>query len=298
LAKRVFEIVFAVPKRTAPSLAERLLSAGAGAIEERGAKRGRLLVVYAEGEREAKRLSELGRALATETTSRPLSDDWRTGWMAYLAPEAITDQIVLCPIGQEASLGREHRRLLFEPDMVFGVGSHPTTRLCARAVERHCLAHPGLDVLDVGTGSGVLAMVAASCGAARVLGLEVDPVAVRSARHNARLNRLEGRCTFSLRPLERLGRRFDLVVANIEAWVLLELARPLAAALGPGATLLVSGLLSGRAPELLGRFAEFGLSLRGRDRQKGWELLELCSGPEHPLTWASPGRLGRKTPRR
>ena len=221
---RVFEIVFTVPVREKARLSQRLFAAGAGAVEERDAPRGVSLVVYASGQREATRLSRVGKDLSLRVAQSALDDSWRTAWMAHLGPEPITERVVLCPKGDSTPLGRGKLRLWFEPELVFGVGSHPSTRLAARALERHCRKRASPSVLDVGTGTGVLGMLAAALGARRVLGLDVDPTAVRSARRNARLNGLTPRCAFSSRSVEQLAERFDLVVANIEVWVSLELA--------------------------------------------------------------------------
>ncbi|MBK7585301.1 MAG: 50S ribosomal protein L11 methyltransferase [Myxococcales bacterium] len=272
----VFELTFALRAREAERLSAALFEAGAGAVEERA---GPALVVYLTDAAEIARYSRLARATVQgplEITERELDPSWRTEWMRHLGPEAITERVVFQPLGNDERLLRGKRRLWFEPDQAFGVGSHATTRLAARAVERIARARRPRSVLDVGTGSGVLAMLAAISGAQRVLGIDVDPIAVKAARRNARHNHLTSRCSFSGRTLAQVRSRFELVAANIETWVLLELAPDLARVTAPGGRLVLSGVLAERGDEMAAAFAERGLSERAREVEDGWIGLELC----------------------
>ena len=195
--------------------------------------------------------------------------------LRHLGPVALTQRIVLQPTGDETKVPRGKRRLWFAPDQAFGDGSHATTRLAARATERLCRELSPARVLDVGTGNGVLALVAAISCRGRVLGLDVAPAALGAARRNATKNRLSDRCKFSRRPLAQVRGRFDLVLANIEAWVLLELAADLARVTAPAGHLVLSGLLCERGDELLARLQAEGLSEVGRDEEDGWLGLVL-----------------------
>lgn len=270
MTEPVFELTLAVTRRDAERVAERLFEAGAGAVEERD---GPKLVVYVTSQAEARRLSRA--AGVSDVSLRELDPSWQTEWMRYLEPVAITDRFVLQPTSHAEKVPRGKRRLWFEPDQAFGVGSHATTRLAARATEALCSAQRPARVLDVGTGTGVLALVAASSGAKRVLGIDVDPTAVRAARKNARLNRLTERCSFSSRPLAKVRSRFELVVANIEVWVLLELATELCRVTAPGGRLVLSGLLAERGAEVLAGYAQHGFSEQSRAEEDGWLSLVL-----------------------
>lgn len=263
-------MTFAVTRRDVERVAQRLFTAGAGAVEERG---GPTLVVYVTSRAHARRLEVA--AAVTATSVRELDPSWQTEWMRYLQPVAITDRFVLQPTSSAEKVPRGKRRLWFEPDQAFGVGSHPTTRLAASATEALCRARRPARVLDVGTGTGVLALVAASSGAERVLGIDVDPTSVRAARRNARLNHLTERCSFSTRPLAKVRSRFDLVLANIEAWVLLELAEDLVRVTAPAGRLVLSGLLTERGAEVLDRCSERGLRELDRAEEEGWLSLVL-----------------------
>ena len=266
---RVIELGFAVRRRDVAAVSARLFAAGAGAVEER---EGPTLVVWVESESAAKALI---RAAGVEVTRRELDPSWQTEWLRHLGPVALTQRIVLQPTGDETKVPRGKRRLWFAPDQAFGDGSHATTRLAARATERLCRELSPARVLDVGTGNGVLALVAAISCRGRVLGLDVAPAALGAARRNATKNRLSDRCTFSRRPLAQVRSRFDLVLANIEAWVLLELAADLARVTAPAGHLVLSGLLCERGDELLARLRAEGLSEVGRDEEDGWLGLVL-----------------------
>ncbi|MCC6898663.1 MAG: 50S ribosomal protein L11 methyltransferase [Polyangiaceae bacterium] len=265
----MFELGFAVRPRDVETVSARLFAAGAGAVEER---EGPTLVVWVQTEADAAALS---RAAGLEPARRELDASWQTEWLRHLGPVVLTERIVLQPTTDLAKLPRGKRRIWFEPDQAFGDGSHATTRLAARATERLCRERAPARVLDVGTGNGVLALVAAVSRASRVLGVDVDPSALRAARKNARRNKLSDRCSFSGRSLAEVRGRFDLVLANIEAWVLLELAHDLARVTAPTGHLVLSGLLRERGAEVLARFSAEGLSAVARDQEDGWLGLVL-----------------------
>jgi ribosomal protein L11 methyltransferase len=281
VSERVTELSFAVPRREAARVAALLFGSGAGAVEERD---GPVLVVYVTSEEDAERLSHAVREAVplARVSARELAPTWQTEWMRHLRPVALTERLVLQPTTDSTRLPKGKRRLWYEPDQAFGVGTHPTTLLVARATERWCRARRPRSVLDVGTGTGVLALVAARSGAARVRGVDVDPVAVRAARRNARLNDLGDRCSFSTAPLARIRSRFDLVLANIEVWVLLELAGDLCRVVGPGGALVLSGLLEERVDEVLRAVAEQALTEASRETADGWACLVLGRAGDRP----------------
>jgi ribosomal protein L11 methyltransferase len=155
-----------------------------------------------------------------------------------------------------------------------GFGEHATTRLAARAVERLCREAPGAGVLDVGTGGGLLAIVADRAGAGEVRGLDIDPDAVEVARRNAARNRAR-RCSFDTAPLGRDEGRYDVVVANIDARTVIGFAEPIAAMLARSGVVVLTGFLVEDEPEVLDAYRRRGLRLAGRDVEGDWLLLEL-----------------------
>jgi ribosomal protein L11 methyltransferase len=157
--------------------------------------------------------------------------------------------------------------VVIEPGLAFGAGDHPTTRFCLDAVLRW--ARPGDRVLDVGSGSGVLALAAARLGA-EAWGIDTDPVAARTARENAARNALPAR--FDTTPLERVEGPFDLVVANLYAEVLAALAPELARVMGP--RLALAGILADRAQLVVDAMAAQGLRLEREEATPDWVGME------------------------
>jgi len=162
--------------------------------------------------------------------------------------------------------------LVIEPKMAFGTGDHPTTALCLAAVDVFCAAHPGGSVLDVGTGTGVLALMARKLGAARVVGVDNDPMSVTLARENAALNGIAG-VELSGATLDAIEGRFDLVVANILANTLVELAPTLVA--HTRGRLVLAGVLIHQEDEVREAFERAGATSDGGDRSGDWIRLDL-----------------------
>ncbi len=166
---------------------------------------------------------------------------------------------------------------------VFGDGSHPTTRLCAAALDQLCLTLRPQAVLDVGTGTGVLARIARGRGASFVVGTDIDAAALESAAAHGALdagiiavNSRAAAIDFTNAPPDTWGPRFDIVVANILESPLLELAPSLVAAMRPGAALLLSGFTRPQAPALKVRFVRAGLSVAAESFLGDWVLLHFA----------------------
>jgi ribosomal protein L11 methyltransferase len=170
---------------------------------------------------------------------------------------------------------RDAVSLHIEPKMAFGTGDHPTTALCLAAVDDFLALHPAASVLDVGTGTGVLALAARKLGASRVVGIDNDAVSVTLALENAEANAVTG-VEFSGRSLAQLEGRFDLVLANILANTLVELARPLSAHVGH--TLVLAGVLRQQEDEVARAFLAEGLSLGPSSSSGDWVRLTLSRG--------------------
>lgn len=160
------------------------------------------------------------------------------------------------------------------PSKAFGDGSHPTTRLCARAVDLVCRQHGPQAVLDVGTGTGVLARLARAHGAPVVVATDLDPAALAAAAINAALDAAPGEIRLSDLAPDAWGPRFDLVVANILEGILLDLAPRLVAALAPGGRLLLSGFTPVQTPALRAAFTALGLAMETQAVLDGWALLQ------------------------
>lgn len=162
--------------------------------------------------------------------------------------------------------------LFIEPKMAFGTGDHPTTSLCLAAVDDFMATHPGADVLDVGTGTGVLAFAAKKLGANRVVGTDNDPVAVQLAKECAEENGLTG-VELSTKTLHGVDGQFDLVLANILANTLVELAPLIAPKVKQ--RLVLAGTLVPQEAEVTTAFVKQGLKPAGTVVQGEWIRIDL-----------------------
>ncbi len=162
-----------------------------------------------------------------------------------------------------------------DPGPAFGTGLHPSTQLCLVALEERL--RPGMRVLDVGVGSGVLTIAAAKLGASSVDALDVEPLAVRTARNNIARNDLAVPTRVAVGTVERTAEfagRYDLVVANIIARIIVDLAPALITALAPGGRLLTSGIIVDRADEVHGALAAAGLAELEHHHMGDWVMIE------------------------
>lgn len=200
--------------------------------------------------------------------------DWGEGWKKDFKPLDV-GRVRVRPswIAEPTPAGRVE--VVLDPGMAFGTGSHATTSLCLGALSDVLGGRPGAAVLDVGTGSGLLAIAARKLGAGRVAANDNDPVAVEVARENAARN--GAALELTLDPVEGIAGTFDVVVANILANVLVELAPALCAKVAPGGVLLLSGILGPQEDEVRRAQVAQGLvPVAGGDRREGeWSLLAL-----------------------
>jgi ribosomal protein L11 methyltransferase len=268
-------VVVDVDADDAELVADVLWQAGAAAIEEQAVGAAvRLLAGYpspAQANTAADQLRRAGRSVVAVT---PVTDDGHDGWRPFARVER-AGRVVLVPAWLDVpATGADDLVIRLDPGPTFGSGSHPTTRLVAAVtVER---VRPRDTVLDVGTGSGVLAVVAARAGAGRVVGLDIDPASAEVAAANARRNGVAERVRVDPRPLAAVsaeGLQFDLVLANLLAPVVVELAADLVAAVGPRGRLVVSGLLADRWAEAVDLL--HGLVVEDVRTEDGWAAVTL-----------------------
>jgi ribosomal protein L11 methyltransferase len=203
-----------------------------------------------------------------DASVRQLSEaNWAEAWKAHYEPLRVGERMVISPSWREPESRDGDIVVRIDPGMAFGTGLHATTQLCLAALER--LVRPGVSVLDVGTGSGVLAIGADLLGARRVVAVDIAPHAVETARQNAAANG----ATIEAATGQVSGlppERFDVVVANLLAVTVIEEARQLAERVLPHATLVVSGVLADQADEVCGALAEAGLRRHRIDASGDW----------------------------
>ena len=189
--------------------------------------------------------------------------EWRDAWKRYFHVSRLTRQLVVVPSWETFEPGPDDRVIALDPGMAFGTGTHASTRLVLE--ELQALADAGLvpdAVADVGAGSGILSIAAAKLWpSAAIVAVDNDPIAVDACTANCAANDVGQRITSALTPAGQLGRRFPLVLANIQAHVLRALQADLLAACAPGATLILSGLLTPQAAPLADEFVQAGCEL-------------------------------------
>lgn len=274
-----------VPLPESEERAAALWEAGASGVEvreegvapmpgQRAAAPGHALLVAWFASREAAEQALDGAGAPGELAEIP-DQDWGESWKRDLRPFQV-GRVFVRPSWIDEPPPPGCAEVVLDPGMAFGTGSHPTTALCLRALSRLLADRPGQRLLDVGTGSGLLAIAAARLGAAApVVATDNDPVAIDVARENAERNGVS--LSLHLVPDPPRGGPFDVVVANILANTLSELAPELAAALAPGGCLLLSGLLAGQEDAVREAFLREGLLAdpEGDASEGEWRLVSL-----------------------
>ena len=224
----------------------------------------------------AQGLAELARVhplRCTITYTRIDEQDWAESWKAFFWPEKITSAIVVKPTWRDYTAQPHETVIEIDPGMAFGTGTHPTTAMCVQLLETYM--QRGGSVLDVGTGSGILLIAAAKLGATAGLGVDADPVAVTVARENLDLNGIDS-ARFPVREgtlAQAVDQRFDMVVANILADVVIDLLDDIGRVLAPGGVVICSGIIETRRPDVERKMAEQGLELIDRLQRQEWVAL-------------------------
>ena len=199
--------------------------------------------------------------------------EWMESWKSHFSVLHM-GRIVICPSWLEYEAKAGEVVIGMDPGMAFGTGHHPTTRMCLTELER--LVTPGIRVLDVGTGSGILTIAAARLGAAHVLALDIDPVAIKAARANVKANGLQRVVKVqrrALSPEDSDGSGFELVVANLYTKVILDIAPRLMAQLVSQGNIIVSGIMADRVPEVERHLEAAGCTLLRMARDGDWSVL-------------------------
>lgn len=214
------------------------------------------------------------RAVGELSIEQRQEEDWANAWKEHYRPVRVGRKVVVRPPWQEYQPIEGEVVIELDPGMAFGTGTHPSTRLCLFGLEDEI--KDGDQVIDIGTGSGILAIAAAKLGAGSVDAVDIEPVAVRSARENALRNgvgdllRIEAA---SAGPDEPFTGEYDLVLANIIARVLIEIADAVAARVKPGGTLVLAGIIEGREPATRSAYEQRGLAFERREQIEDWVSL-------------------------
>lgn len=196
-------------------------------------------------------------------------EDWADSWKKYYKPIKTGKRVVIVPVWEEYAPGEDEVTVLMDPGMAFGTGTHETTRLCAAMIED--FVSGGECVLDVGCGSGILAITAAKLGAAEAFACDIDPQSIKVARENTVLNRTpQVECEVSDLLASVPSKKYDVILANIVADVIIRLAPDAPRFLAEDGVMIVSGIICERADEVKAALLKEGFTPVREEIENGW----------------------------
>lgn len=218
---------------------------------------------------------EIGKLAISESEME--QEDWEDGWKRYFKTFHATDRIVIQPIWEEYEAKEDEIVVKMDPGMAFGTGEHETTAMCLSLIEKYL--KEGDDVLDVGCGSAILSIAAKKLGADKVAAIDLDPVAVRVAKENISYNELEGQIKVMEGNLvDEVDERYDIVVANIMADVIILLTSSVKDFLKEGGIFIASGIINEKRGDVIRVLKENGFVLSDSLQQGEWNALVTRRG--------------------
>jgi ribosomal protein L11 methyltransferase len=222
-----------------------------------------------------------GLTVSDPVLSEVRSEDWSNSWKVNFKPLRVGKRLLIVPSWEEANQQPDDIVLHLDPGMAFGTGGHETTRLCLELLERIMDELPTgkkASVLDLGTGSGILAMAAVKLGAGPVHAVDIDPLAVEVATENLAINNMAEEVECSTTPLESMTADFDIILANILAEELVRLAPQIINRLAPDGKLVLSGILAEKEEFVRNGFALQPVSYIETSNDGEWVALLYSKG--------------------
>lgn len=214
--------------------------------------------------------------LPTYRTSLLLDDDWADRWKEHFKPLRVGKHFLICPTWEQPHATAGDRVILIDPGRAFGTGHHETTRLCLEWLEESVHEFKNMErksLLDVGTGSGILAMASALLGFEPVLGIDNDPEAIEVAAENLELNHLSHKIQLEVTTVADVKERYSVVISNIQSIPLIEMASAMVRRVEPSGRLVLSGILVEQKADVQAAYEQAGMKLT-RSRTDGeWCLL-------------------------
>ncbi len=200
--------------------------------------------------------------------------DWENNWKKYFKPMPVGERLLIHPIWEEKYEAGNRAVIHLEPGLAFGSGTHDTTRQCLENIEKY--AYPGKTMLDVGCGSGILSVSALLLGVDSAVGVDIDALAVKTARENGKTNGfdepqykvLQGSLT------DKVTGKYDIIAANIVADIVITLCKDVKKFMNDGAVFITSGIIIPREQDVLNAFEENGLEVIERHESGGWLCFE------------------------
>lgn len=220
------------------------------------------------------RLNDLG-IINEITVSDCKVEDWQNNWKQYFHPMPIGKKLLIRPIWIDDYDANGRKVLNIEPGLAFGTGSHPTTKLCLETLENY--VKDDSTVLDIGCGSGILSIAALLLGAKSALGVDIDALAVKTAKENARENGFDESKFRAVQGnlSDKVSGKFGVIVANIVADIIIKFNKEVGAFLEDGGIYITGGIIDTREDEVLASFAENGFTVIERKEDNGWLVFAL-----------------------
>ncbi|TLS39351.1 50S ribosomal protein L11 methyltransferase [Pseudalkalibacillus caeni] len=204
------------------------------------------------------------------TISEVNEEEWATAWKKYYKPVKISEHITITPTWEDYQpVNTDEIIIELDPGMAFGTGTHPTTVMCIQALEK--TIDEGNKVMDVGTGSGVLSIAAAKLGASHVDALDLDEIAVKSARLNIKLNKAQENVSVRQNNLlDNVTENYDVVVANLLSEIIVRFTDRVAEVLNPGGVFITSGIINAKKKEVRQSITANGMEIIETLQMEDW----------------------------
>lgn len=281
---RYYEFVFKAPEQSREALTNKLSEIGSEGFFE---KQGDIIAYFHESKNPDEISGELSRFSDTLKNSDLDPDfkfkwsllpekDWNESWKAGFIPLDIGENLTIIPSWLTEKT--ERIPLIIDPGMVFGTGHHETTRMCLALIEKHSRDSTRKSFLDVGTGTGILAICAGRLGFAHVTAVDTDPLCIESAVKNTRLNTLKNIKVFEGEITAADG-IFDIITANLLSNILINIASEISKRLRPGGTAILSGILSGQEHGVIEAYEKQGLTMNEKLLSGTWITLVFAGAP-------------------
>ncbi len=209
----------------------------------------------------------------TITCEDCVKEDWINNWKKYFKPIPVGEKLLIRPLWENEVDAGNRIVIDLEPGLAFGTGTHETTRLCLELLEKY--VQPGCDFLDIGCGSGILSVTSLLLGANSATGVDIDPLSVKTAVENARVNKVQDRFIGICGNLaEQVSGKFQVVAANIVADIVIELSKDAPRFLRPDSVYIVSGIIDTRETDVLAALSDT-FAVIERKEEKGWVAMAL-----------------------
>ena len=229
------------------------------------------ILKYVEEKIEELKSVGLDLGLAKVESEKMFEEDWANNWKKYYKPTKVSESIVVKPIWEEYEAKENELVLELDPGMAFGTGTHETTRMCIQSLEKY--VEENSTVFDVGCGSGILAIAAAKLGSKKAVGVDLDPVAVESAKENVGYNKLDNIEILYGNLVDVIEGKADIVVANIIAEVICILTEDVKRVLKSDGYFITSGIIHDRVDMVTKKLEETGFEVVEINKDGEWNCI-------------------------